>query len=138
MHAATAVSGSGPAYLYAFIEALGDSRRTRPACRWRSPRPLARATTAGAGRPAGRAATDPAELRRQVTSPGRHHGQAALRVLMGEGGFPDLLGDAVGSAVKRSNWGRRFAGVAEAALSRVVSTHLDERWLTHNPPVVIR
>ena len=43
----------------------------------------------------------PAELRRQVTSPGGTT-EAALKVLMGEGGFPDLLQAAVNAAVVRA------------------------------------
>jgi pyrroline-5-carboxylate reductase len=45
--------------------------------------------------------TEPAELRRQVTSPGGTT-EAALKVLMGEGGFGDLLDKAVKAAVTRS------------------------------------
>ena len=44
---------------------------------------------------------DPAELRRQVTSPGGTT-EAALKVLMGERGFPSLMRDAVDAAVKRA------------------------------------
>ena len=43
----------------------------------------------------------PAELRAQVTSPGGTT-QAALEVLMGDGGLRDLLNEAVAAAVKRS------------------------------------
>ena len=50
--------------------------------------------------------TEPAELRRQVTSPGGTT-EAALKVLMGEGGLGDLLDKAVKAAVARS---RELAG----------------------------
>ena len=44
---------------------------------------------------------EPAELRKQVTSPGGTTA-AALAVLMGEGGFGDLLPRALAAAVARS------------------------------------
>ena len=44
---------------------------------------------------------DPAELRAQVTSPGGTT-EAALKVLLGEGGLPALLGRAVKAATDRS------------------------------------
>jgi pyrroline-5-carboxylate reductase len=100
LHAATAVSGSAPAYLYAFIEALeaaGAGQGLDPAASAR----LARATIVGAAALLGQGGEDPAELRRQVTSPGGTTA-AALAVLMGEGGFGDLLPRALEAAVKRS------------------------------------
>jgi len=100
MHAATAVSGSAPAYLYAFIEALeaaGAGQGLDPAASAR----LARATIVGAAALLGQGGEDPAELRRQVTSPGGTTA-AALGVLMGEGGFGDLLPKALAAAVQRS------------------------------------
>lgn len=100
MHAATAVSGSAPAYLYAFIEALeaaGAGQGLDPAASAR----LARATIVGAAALLGQGGEEPAELRRQVTSPGGTTA-AALTVLMGEGGFGDLLPRAMEAAVKRS------------------------------------
>lgn len=100
MHAATAVSGSAPAYLYAFIEALeaaGAGQGLDPAASAR----LARATIVGAAALLGQGGEEPAELRRQVTSPGGTTA-AALGVLMGEGGFGDLLPRALDAAVKRS------------------------------------
>jgi pyrroline-5-carboxylate reductase len=100
MHAATAVSGSAPAYLYAFIEALeaaGAGQGLDPAASAR----LARATIVGAAALLGQGGEEPAELRKQVTSPGGTTA-AALGVLMGEGGFDDLLPRALAAAVKRS------------------------------------
>jgi pyrroline-5-carboxylate reductase len=100
MHAATAVSGSAPAYLYAFIEALeaaGAGQGLDPAASAQ----LARATIVGAAALLGWGGEEPAELRRQVTSPGGTTA-AALGVLMGEGGFGDLLPRALDAAVKRS------------------------------------
>jgi len=100
LHAATAVSGSAPAYLYAFVEALeaaGARAGLPPADAAR----LARATIAGAAALMARGGEEPSELRRQVTSPGGTT-QAALDVLMGEGGLAPLLRDAVAAAVRRS------------------------------------
>jgi pyrroline-5-carboxylate reductase len=100
MHAATAVSGSGPAYLYAFAEALeaaGVQSGLAPA----DAKALARSTLTGAAALLAASGEDPAELRRQVTSPGGTT-QAALEVLLGTGGLPDLMRAAVAAAVRRS------------------------------------
>jgi pyrroline-5-carboxylate reductase len=100
MHAATGVSGSAPAYLYAFVEALeaaGVSAGLSP----EASRQLARATIAGSAALLAQSGEEPAELRRQVTSPGGTT-QAALEVLMGETGLGPLLRDAVAAAVRRS------------------------------------
>jgi pyrroline-5-carboxylate reductase len=100
MHAATGVSGSAPAYLYAFIEALeaaGAAAGLPP----EAARRLARATIAGSAALLDETGGDPAELRRQVTSPGGTT-QAALEVLMGEGGLGPLLDQAVAACVRRS------------------------------------
>jgi len=100
MHAATAVSGSGPAYLYAFIEALEgaalDAGLTAEASR-----ALARSTIGGAAALLTQSGEDPAELRRQVTSPGGTT-EAALKVLTGDGGLATLMREAVAAAVRRS------------------------------------
>lgn len=100
MHAATAVSGSAPAYLYAFIEALeaaGAAAGLSP----KDAQRLARSTLTGAAALLASSGEDPAELRRQVTSPGGTT-QAALEVLLAEEGLPRLLRDAVAAAVRRS------------------------------------
>jgi pyrroline-5-carboxylate reductase len=100
MHAATALSGSGPAYLYAFVEALeaaGAAAGLPPAEAAR----LARSTVIGAAVLMARPGSDPAELRRQVTSPGGTT-EAALNVLLGEKGLPPLMREAVIRAARRS------------------------------------
>ena len=100
MDAVTAVCGSAPAYLYAFTEALeaaGEAEGLPP----ETARTLARATMAGAGALMARSGEDPAELRRQVTSPGGTT-EAALKVLMGESGLGPLLREAVAAAARRS------------------------------------
>ena len=100
MHAATAVSGSGPAYLYAFVEALeaaGAAAGLPP----KDANRLARSTITGAAALLAGSGAEPADLRRQVTSPGGTT-EAALNVLLGEHGLPPLLRDAVAKALRRS------------------------------------
>ena len=100
MDAVTAVCGSAPAYLYAFTEALeaaGEAEGLPPA----TARTLARATMAGAAALMASSGEEPAELRRQVTSPNGTT-EAALKVLMGEGGLGPLLREAVAAAARRS------------------------------------
>ena len=100
MDAVTAVSGSGPAYVFHLIETLaaaGEAEGLDPDLALR----LARATVAGAAALA-EDSDDPARLRENVTSPGGTT-EAALRVLMdGETGFPPLLRRAVAAAADRS------------------------------------
>jgi pyrroline-5-carboxylate reductase len=105
MHAATGVSGSAPAYLYAFVEALeagGVTAGLQP----RAAQALARATIAGAAALLAESGEEPADLRRQVTSPGGTTAEA-LKVLMGENGLEPLLRDAIAACVRRS---RELAG----------------------------
>jgi pyrroline-5-carboxylate reductase len=100
MDAVTAVSGSGPAYVFLLIECLEqaavDLGLDAPLARQ-----LALATVAGAGAYAALADADPAELRRRVTSPNGTT-QAALGVLMAEPGLRELLLRAVRAAAERS------------------------------------
>ena len=100
MHAATAVSGSGPAYLYAFVEALEAAGVTAGLSPAEAAR-LARSTVIGAAVLLARPGAEPAELRRQVTSPAGTT-EAALNVLLGENGLPSLMREAVAKAVRRS------------------------------------
>lgn len=100
MHAATGVSGSAPAYLYAFIEALEAAGAAAGLSQADAQR-LARSTLTGAAALLNSSGEDPAELRRQVTSPGGTT-QAALDVLLADGGLPSLMRDAVAAAVRRS------------------------------------
>ncbi|MFO1073152.1 MAG: pyrroline-5-carboxylate reductase [Geminicoccaceae bacterium] len=100
MHAVTAVSGSGPAYVFHLIEALaeaGTAAGLPPELAMR----LARGTVAGAGELAGRAAEPAAQLRVNVTSPGGTTA-AALAVLMAADGLEPLLTRAVQAAAERS------------------------------------
>lgn len=105
MDAVTAVSGSGPAYVFHLIETLAAAGAAEGL-----PAPLAmqlaKATVAGAGALAEASRDDPAQLRINVTSPGGTTA-AALKVLMDEErGFPALLRAAVRAAAER---GRELA-----------------------------
>lgn len=100
MHAATAVSGSAPAYLYAFVEAL-EAAGAGAGLDLAASAKLARATIIGAAALMEAGGEEPSELRKQVTSPGGTTA-AALSVLMGEGGFADLLPRALDAAIARS------------------------------------
>ena len=97
---ATAVSGSAPAYLYAFVEAL-EAAGEKAGLPRETAQTLARATIAGAAALMDGSSDDPAELRRQVTSPGGTT-EAALKVLQGDGGLDPLLIAAVNAAVARA------------------------------------
>jgi pyrroline-5-carboxylate reductase len=100
MDAVTAVSGSGPAYVFHLIEALAEAGAAEGLPADLAMR-LARATVTGAGELAHRAPETAAELRAGVTSPGGTTA-AALAVLMdAETGFPALLRRAVAAAVAR-------------------------------------
>jgi pyrroline-5-carboxylate reductase len=100
MDAVTAVSGSGPAYVFLLIEALAAAGETAGLPRDLALR-LSRATVAGAGELARQSAEGPARLRENVTSPGGTT-RAALDVLMAEDGLPALLERAVAAAARRS------------------------------------
>jgi pyrroline-5-carboxylate reductase len=100
LHAATGVSGSAPAYFYAFVEAL-EAAGVAAGLPADAARDLARATMVGAAALMDASGEDPAELRRQVTSP-KGTTEAALGVLMGEGGLFPLLEAAVAAAARRS------------------------------------
>lgn len=101
MDAVTAVSGSGPAYVFHLIEAMaaaGVAEGLPEALAMQ----LARATVCGAGELAHLAPESAAQLRINVTSPGGTTA-AALGVLMdADTGFPALLKRAVKAAADRS------------------------------------
>jgi pyrroline-5-carboxylate reductase len=100
MDAVTAVSGSGPAYVFLLAEALANAGRAVGLPPELAER-LARATVAGSGALLEQTAEAAAVLRQNVTSP---HGTtaAALQVLMGEERFERLLTEAVAAATRRS------------------------------------
>lgn len=100
MDAVTAVSGSGPAYVFHLIETMASAGEEQGLPRDLALQ-LARATVAGAGQLAIAGDTDPGTLRENVTSPGGTTA-AALEVLMDEeNGFPALLRRAVAAAADR-------------------------------------
>jgi pyrroline-5-carboxylate reductase len=105
MDAVTAVSGSGPAYVFLLAEAMIKAGIAAGLPADLSAR-LARETVAGSGEFLRRSDLDAATLRKNVTSPGGTTA-AALDVLMGPGGFDDLLTKAVADATRR---GRALAG----------------------------
>jgi pyrroline-5-carboxylate reductase len=100
MDAAVAVSGSAPAYLYAFMEALaaaGVAEGLSP----EASKALVRATMVGAAALLDRSGEDPADLRRKVASPGGTT-EAALKVLMAEDALGPLMARTVAAAARRS------------------------------------
>ncbi len=99
--AVTAVSGSGPAYVFYLAECLAEAGRAAGLPADTAAR-LARATIEGSGALlAQRIDQSPAELRESVTSPGGTTA-AALDVLMGDEGLKPLIEKAVLAAKKRA------------------------------------
>jgi pyrroline-5-carboxylate reductase len=105
MDAVTALSGSGPAYVFLLAEAMTKAGIAAGLPADLAAR-LARETVAGSGELLHRSELDAATLRQNVTSPGGTTA-AALEVLMGPGGFNDLLTKAIAAATRR---GRELAG----------------------------
>ncbi|MCH8189376.1 MAG: pyrroline-5-carboxylate reductase [Proteobacteria bacterium] len=100
MDAVTAVSGSGPAYVFLLIECLagaGVASGLPPELAER----LARATVIGSGELARLAGESAGTLRENVTSPGGTTA-AALDVLMADDGLAALMTRAVAAATRRS------------------------------------
>ncbi|MDE3087600.1 MAG: pyrroline-5-carboxylate reductase [Acidobacteriota bacterium] len=99
LDAVTAVSGSGPAYVFLLAEAMaeaGEAAGLEPELARR----LARSTVAGAGRLLAGPEADPRALRAQVTSPGGTT-EAAVGAFE-EGGLRALVATAVQAAAARS------------------------------------
>ena len=100
MDAVTAVSGSGPAYVFLLVEELA-----RAGVAAGLPEALAMTlapeTVTGSGELLHRSPLDAATLRQHVTSPGGTTA-AALAVLMGENGLRTLMQRAVAEATRRS------------------------------------
>ncbi len=96
----TALSGSGPAYVFLLIECLAQAGVEAGLPADLAMR-LARATVAGAGELARLASESAATLRENVTSPGGTT-RAALEVLMAPEGLAPLLSRAVAAATRRS------------------------------------
>lgn len=100
MDAVTAVSGSGPAYVFLLAECLAEAGIAAglPADLAHS---LARATVAGSGALLLESTEAPSQLRQSVTSPGGTTA-AALSVLMAPGAMTALITRAVAAATVRS------------------------------------
>ena len=110
LHAVTALSGGGPAYVFWLIEtmaAAGVAAGLDAAVADR----LALATVAGAGELARRGEESPDQLRRNVASPGGTTAEA-LAVLMADDGLAPLMTRALSAAAARS---RTLAGEDETA-----------------------
>jgi len=100
MDAVTAVSGSGPAYIFLLAEELARAG-VEAGLPQELATKLARETVAGSGELLHRSDTPSATLRQNVTSPGGTTA-AALEVLMGPDGMQSLLTRAVAAATRRS------------------------------------
>jgi pyrroline-5-carboxylate reductase len=105
MDAVTALSGSGPAYVFLLAESMARAGAAAglPA---ELSGTLARATVAGSGELLHRSQLPAATLRQNVTSPGGTTA-AALEHLLAEDGLQSLMTRAIAAAVKRS---RELAG----------------------------
>jgi pyrroline-5-carboxylate reductase len=105
MDAVTALSGSGPAYVFLLAEALAQAGTAvgLPASLAET---LARETVAGSGELLRQSRQDAATLRQNVTSPGGTTA-AALAVLMRANGLTKLMSEAIAAATERS---RELAG----------------------------
>lgn len=100
MDAVTAVSGSGPAYVFLLAESLAKAGAAAGLPEDLAVR-LARATVAGAGELLHRSDQPAGALREAVTSPGGTT-RAALDVLMADDGVQQLMNRAVAAAARRS------------------------------------
>lgn len=98
--AVTAVSGSGPAYVFWLTECLAAAGEKAGLDVVLAAR-LARATVAGSGALMRQSEESPAQLRRNVTSPNGTT-QAALEVLMAPDGLAPLMERAVAAAARRA------------------------------------
>lgn len=98
--AVTAVSGSGPAYVFHLVECLAAAGAAAGLPAELAER-LARATVEGAGEMLFQSPLPPATLRQNVTSPGGTTA-AALEVLMADNGMAPLLRRAVAAAKRRA------------------------------------
>lgn len=96
----TAISGSGPAYVFHFVECLAAAAEAMGLAPDLAAR-FARGTVEGAGELLHQSELSPAELRKNVTSPGGTTA-AALAVLMADGALAALVTEAAVAARRRS------------------------------------
>ena len=99
LDAVTGLSGSGPAFVFYFMEAMLDAG-VKEGIEYEEARELALRTTLGAAKLALESGTDLIELRRMVSSPNGTT-VAGLNKLE-EARFYDIMVDAVRSAIKRA------------------------------------
>ncbi len=96
---ATAISGSGPAYFFLFVEALVEA-----AVQIGLPQDMAQElvlqTMLGSAHLIQKSGKEPAELRRMVTSPGGTTAEALLQ--LEKGGFAELVSQAVSAAYNKA------------------------------------
>jgi pyrroline-5-carboxylate reductase len=105
MTAVTALSGSGPAYVFAMVEAMataGEHLGLVPELA----QLLARATLIGSGELLRQSPQTAAKLRQNVTSPNGTT-YAALQILLGPAGLTELMSRALAAAAQRA---RELAG----------------------------
>jgi pyrroline-5-carboxylate reductase len=96
---ATAISGSGPAYVFLFVEAL-EAAAVRIGFNEETARQLALQTTLGSALYLEQSGKPAAELRRMVTSPGGTTAEAIAK--FEAGGFTELVYEAVLAAHQRA------------------------------------
>lgn len=100
MDAVTALSGSGPAYVFLFLEALTQAG-INAGIDAETAKLLALEMTHGSIHLASKGSDDFAELRRKVTSKGGTT-EAALQILMAENALGGLIDSAIQAAIKRA------------------------------------
>lgn len=100
MHLVTALSGSGPAYLFRFIDAMRKGAVALGMAEDQAAR-FASATVRGAAELAHQSPESPAQLAERVASPGGTT-RAALNVLDADDALDTLVGEAMAAAAKRS------------------------------------
>lgn len=115
LDAVTGLSGSGPAFALALLEALAESGAALGLPPDAAER-LAGQTLLGAARLAQQSALSPAALRAQVTSPGGTTEAGLAR--LADGNFAACVGDAVRAAARRS---RELGEMAAAEAGRVAN-----------------
>lgn len=99
MDIVTALSGSGPAYIFRIIEAM-ENAATRSGLARETSRLLAIETVLGAAKLAVESEDSPAELRQKVTSPGGTTEQGLIQLEQGD--IEKLIQNVINAAIKRS------------------------------------
>ena len=100
MHVATALAGSGPAFVFRFIDALADAGRKQGLDAEQAQR-FALAMVQASAQLAGASRYSPGELAQQVASPGGTT-QAGLDILDDGAAMQNLVDATIDAAAKRS------------------------------------